>query len=160
MLEFQHIIQINDPAQLAIPDIAIPDLWEGLVFRTKCPGYFNPSLASKIEHISDTEFLRHLHFGKETLVDRVRLVKHESIHTSTDTGGQHMFAESMTCIEEPAPGHMIIRFEYRRESANVAGEIAVDEYIKQAYVQNDVDAVRTLRDIIRTGIPSIDSWIQ
>lgn len=160
MLEFQHIIQINDPAQLAIPNVAIPDLWEGLVFRTKCPGYFNPSLASKIEHISDTEFLRHLHFGDETLVDRVMLIEYESIHTSTETSGKSMFAESKIYIEEPAPGHMIIRFEYRRDSANVAGELAVDEYIKQAYVQNDVDAVRTLRDLIRTGIPSVDSWIQ
>lgn len=160
LLEFQHIIQINDPSQLAASDVPLTSLWEGLVFRAKCPGYFNPALSSKVEHLSDSQFLRHLHFGESVLTDIVTLVEHQHIHTITREGEQTMFAESKTVIEAPAPGHLIVRFEYRRDSANVAGEMEVDEYIKQAYVQNDIDAVRVLRKLISTGMPNIDTHIQ
>ncbi|MDX1490356.1 MAG: AtaL-like protein [Pseudohongiellaceae bacterium] len=160
MLEFQHIIQINDPAHTDIADIPKRDLWNALVFRAKCPAYFNPTLASKIEVISESEFLRHLTFGGETLSDKIVLVEHESIHTSTGKNTQSMFAESKTTIEEPAAGHLIVRFEYRRDSANVPGEMEIDPYIKKAYLQNDLDAIRTIRELVRTGIPDADSWIQ
>ena len=160
MLEFEHIIQINDPADTQIVDIDKAALWEALVFRAKCPGYFNPTISSSIDEISPTQFTRHLKFGEETLVDQILLIEHETIHTRTVPHGNAMFAESKTTIEEPAQGHLIVRFEYRRDSANIPGEMEVDSYIKKAYLQNDLDAVRSIRELIRTGIPNTDSWIQ
>lgn len=160
MLEFQHIIQINDPNQIGAPEVPLTSLWEGLVFRAKCPGYFNPALASKIESISQSQFLRHLYFGDSVLTDTVTLVEHEHIHTITGENELTMFAESKTIIEQPATGHLIVRFVYKRDSANVPGEMEVDDYIKQAYVQNDIEAITKLRQLIVTGIPSVATYIQ
>ncbi len=158
MLEFEHIIQINDPDQPQIPVMSRTQLWEGLLFRAKYPGHFNAALDSRVENLSNTGFTRVLQIGNRELRDEVMLEDELEIRTSTGHN-QSMYAESITRIEEPAPGYLFVRFMYRRDSGNSDG-IDVDEYLKAAYVQNDRDAVIRLREFAQTGLPGTGSWVQ
>lgn len=168
LLEFEHIIQINDPDQPQIPPLSRQQLWECLLFRARHPGHFNPALSSRLENVSAVGFVRYLQFGKMELRDEVVLVPGLEIRTSTAGSDQPLFAESITRIEEPAPERLFVRFLYRRDSGNERGNgqgsehdgIDVDEYLKSAYVQNDRDAVRLMREIARDGLLSSGSWLQ
>lgn len=158
MLAFEHIIQINDPDQPQIQVMSRTQLWEGLLFRAKYPGHFNPALNSRIENMSDTGFTRVLQIGAYELREEVELEGEIEIRTSTGHN-QFMFAESITRIEEPSTDYLFVRFVYRRDSANSDG-IDVDEYLKSAYVQNDRDAVTRMREFVLTGLPGTGSWVQ
>ncbi len=170
LLEFEHIIQINDPDQPLIPPFSRQQLWECLLFRARHPGHFNPALNSRLENVSAAGFVRYLQFGKMELRDEVRLVPGHEIHTTTAGSDQPLFAESIARIEEPEPQRLFVRFVYRRDSGNGSGSgngqgnehdgIDVDEYLKAAYVQNDRDAVRLMREIVRDGLLSSGSWLQ
>lgn len=156
LLEFEHIIQVNDPDQPHIAPLSRQQLWECLLFRARHPGHFNPALSSRLENISTAGFVRYLQFGKMELRDEVLLVPGHEIRTSTAGLNQPLFAESITRIEEPAPERLFVRFLYRRDSGNEPGGIDVDEYLKAAYVQNDRDTVRLMREIARNGLPAAD----
>lgn len=160
LLEFQHIIEINDPDEPHIPQLTRDQLWEGLLFRTRYPGYFNATLSARLADICQTGFTRYLSFGTAELRDEVVLVTGEEIRTSTAGVAQQMFAESVTRIEEPVPGHLFVRFLYRRDSGNEPGGLDVDEYLKAAYVQNDRDAIAQLRQFAAHGLPGAGSWVQ
>ncbi|MES3009031.1 MAG: AtaL-like protein [Pseudomonadota bacterium] len=164
LLEFQHIIQINDPDQPHIPPLSRQQLWDGLLFRARYPGHFNPAINSRLENISSAGFVRYLQFGEMELRDEVLLVPGQEIHTSTAGTDQPLFAESITRIEEPAPERLFVRFMYRRDSGNESGGLNVDDYLKAAYVQNDRDAVRLLRELTAsgalTGLADTGLWLQ
>ena len=160
MLEFQHIIQINDPAEPHIPHMSKAQLWEGLVFRSKYPAHFTPNIACSVDEISENGFVRTLLFGEQSLRERVVLIHEEQVHTSPADADPVFFAESIARIEEPAPGHLIVRFTYRRESGNTEDNLDVDEYLKSAYVQNDREAIALLRKFSREGLPIGDSRLQ
>lgn len=160
LLEFEHIIHINDPRESHLPTMTRAQLWEGLVFRTKHPGHFNPSLSAELEGLSDAGFIRHLSFGKALLRDVVSLLHEEEIQTRSDGWEGQMFAHSVTRIEEPAPGHLLVRFYYCRDSGNVEGGMDVDSYLRAAYLQNDRDAVIMLRRFALEGLPGTGSWLQ
>lgn len=160
MLEFQHIIQINDPEALQIPTMSRQQLWDGLVFRSKYPEYFNPALSSTIEHYTDDGFVRTLSFGQGHLRDRVILVDKEQIRTTPTDERQALFAQSITQIEEPVPGCLFVRFLYRRDAPPASDGIDVAEYLKVAYVENDREAVSLLRKFAIEGLPEASSRCQ
>ena len=159
-LEFEHIIQVNDPRQPHLPTMTRTQLWEGLVFRTRYPGHFNPSLSTSLQQISATKFVRHLRFGEDSLRDVVSLRPEQEIETRTVGVVGQMFAHSITRIEEPAPGHLVVRFFYCRDSSNEPGGLDVDSYLKEAYLQNDRDAIAELRRFALEGLPGSGSWLQ
>ncbi len=170
LLEFEHIIQINDPDQPQIPPLSRQQLWECLLFRARHPGHFNPALACRLEDVSTAGFVRYLQFGNMELRDEVFLLPGHEIRTTTAGSDQPLFAESIARIEEPGPERLFVRFVYRRDSGNESGNgdsngdepggIDVDEYLKAAYVQNDRDAVRLMREMVRDGLLSSGSWLQ
>lgn len=160
MLEFQHIIQINDPDDSRIPPLSRQQLWDGLVFRAKYPEHFTPALTSTIEQYTDEGFVRKLSFGQGHLRDRVTLVDKEEIRTTPADEQQALFAQSITRIEEPVPGYLFVRFLYRRDAPPQGDGVDVAEYLKAAYVENDREAVSILRKFAIEGLPSPSSWLQ
>lgn len=160
MLEFAHIIQINDPEQPQIPPMTRQQLWDGLVFRSKYPEHFNPTISSTIEEYTDDGFIRRLTFGAGHLHDRVILVDQEEIRTTPVDEQQTLFAQSTTRIEEPVPGYLFVRFSYRRDAPPASDGIDVAEYLKAAYVENDREAVSLLRKFALEGLPGAGSWLQ
>lgn len=160
MLEFEHIIQINDPKVPNIPYVSRAQLWEGLVFRSKYPAHFTPNIDCTVEQIGEHGFVRVLRFGEQMLRERVYLSHEEEVRTGPADADPVLFAESVARIEEPAPRHLIVRFIYRRESGNTDGNLDVDEYLKSAYVQNDREAIILLRKFSLEGMPSAGLWLQ
>jgi hypothetical protein len=160
LLEFEHIIHINDPREPHLPVMSRAQLWEGLVFRTKYPGHFNPTLSTELEDLTETGFIRHLHFGTARLRDVVILRHEHEIQTRSAGPEGQMFAHSVTRIEEPTAGHMLVRFYYCRDSGNVDGGLDVDSYLKAAYLQNDREAIVMLRRFALEGLPGTGSWLQ
>jgi len=160
MLEFQHIIQINDPDDPKVPSMSRQQLWEGLVFRTKYPDHFNPAVSSTIEQFTQDGFVRKLSFGQGHLRDRVIILDNEEIRTTPADSEQALFAESITRIEEPVPGYLFVRFHYRRDAPPASDGIDVAEYLKAAYVENDREAISLLRKFAIEGLPGNGSWLQ
>ncbi len=161
MLEFEHLIQINDPKQPHIPVLSREDLWAGLVMRAKYPGQFNPAISTRLEQVTDSSFIRYICVADTELRDEVRLKYLQEISTRIEVpetdkvdGELTRFrAESLTRIEEPEPGYLFVRFMYRRDSANEPGGMDVDEYLKSAYVLNDREAIATIRQLVAAGWP-------
>ena len=153
MLEFEHLIQINDPHQPQIPPLSRAQLWAGLLLRARHPGEFNDAIESRLEEVDATHFIRYLQIGAEELRDDVHLLEETEIVTRITHEGSLLHAESRTRIEEPEPGFLFVRFTYRRDSANVEGQLNVDEYLKSAYLLNDRDAIAQIRQMVSAGWP-------
>ena len=63
MLEFEHIIQVNDPANDELPMLTRAQLWEGLVLRARRPDRFNTSLQVTTKEYAEDEFERIIEVG-------------------------------------------------------------------------------------------------
>lgn len=151
MLHFEHTIVINEPRQPGHERIDIDSLWKALVFRARYPGHFNPALKCRLLNEQDHGFTRVIIAGEMELHDEVTLIPRQEIRTLIDGRHQSMHAESVTRIEQPAPGALQVRFIYRRDSLGEQGGIDADAYLKSAYVQNDREAVATIRQMIADG---------
>lgn len=151
MLEFEHLIEINDPARPDIPPLERSALWRALVYRAKYPGHFNPGLESRLENDTVTGFTRIITAGTTQLRDDVTLLQECEIRTVIDGRTEVMHAESVTRIEEPEPGRLFVRFIYRRDPIDVGGGVDANEYLKAAYLQNDREAIAQIRQMIADG---------
>lgn len=145
MLEFEHIVQVNEPDNDAIADISRSQLWQGLVLRARNPEKFNRSLDCQLRPVANNEFLRTINVGNTSFCEHVILYPEESIHTSTIPEMQQIEAESEARIEEPQAGYLFVRFRYKRELNEDDERVNVEEHLKSAYVQMDRDAIAMIR---------------
>ncbi|MEQ8952770.1 MAG: DUF1857 family protein [Gammaproteobacteria bacterium] len=144
MLEFEHIVQVNDRNNDRLPDISREQLWEGLVLRARNPEKFNHALDCQSYPISDTEFMRTIEAGHIFFEEKVKLYPQDRICTHT-VGDDEINAASTTTIEEPEDGFLFVRFSYRRELSVEDDRVDVAEHLKSAYVQVDRDAIALIR---------------
>ncbi len=151
MLKFEHIIQVNDPANDELPMLSRTQLWEGLVLRARRPDRFNDSLKVSNKEYGEDEFERIIEVGGHTFHELVMLYPDERIHTQTMEEYEQIDAESITELEEPEEGYLFVRFSYRRE---LEQEDAVDvkEHLKAAYLQTDRDAIGLIRSLAESGL--------
>ncbi len=151
MLKFEHIIQINDPADDEIPVLTRSQLWEGLVLRARRPDKFIDSLKVTTMEYAEDEFERIIDVGEVRFRELVMLYPDESIHTKTLEEFEQIEAESITRLEEPEDGYLFVRFNYRREIEE-DGAVDVGEHLKSAYLQTDRDAIALIRVLAQSGI--------
>ena len=144
MLEFEHIIQVNDLSNDAIAVRSRAQLLRGLVLRAQQPDKFNQSLSYSYKPLSENEFLRTTSAGESSFYERVVLTPQVKIHTGTGDSEQ-ISSESTAEIEEPEPNSLFIRFTYKRELGDSNSEIDIGEHLKSAYVQIDRDAIAMIR---------------
>ena len=144
MLEFEHIIQVNDLSNDAIAVRSRAQLWRGLILRAQQPDKFNQSLSYSYKPLSENEFLRTTSAGESSFYERVVLTPQVKIHTGTGDSEQ-ISSESTAEIEEPEPNSLFIRFTYKRELGDSNSEIDIGEHLKSAYVQIDRDAIALIR---------------
>lgn len=147
MLEFEHLVQVNDPADERFNDLSRTQLWQGLVLRARFPQKFNQGLDCQSEALENNEFLRTIAAGESSFLERVRLTPEKEIHTQTvpGEGEDQLQAESRTTIEEPEQGYLFVRFRYRRELLDNSEQVDIAEHLKSAYVQVDRDAIAMIR---------------
>jgi hypothetical protein len=144
VLEFEHIIQINDPVDSSVQDLSRTQLWQGLLLRARDPGKFNSALSCRIENEFNTGFVRYVRAGEVEYREQVNLQPQDQILTRTE-GRQQIHAESTTTIEEPAAAYLYVRFCYRRELDETPDGLMLAAHLKSAYVQLDIDAIALIR---------------
>lgn len=145
MLDFQHIIQINDLQDNTLVMMSRSQLWQGLVFRARHPEKFNKALHCQSTETQDNRFVRKVSAGESSFEEQVILTPEIKIETNTVPRRDQIHAESSVIIEEPEPGALFVRFTYRRDLDGEDSQVEVGEYLKSAYVQLDRDAIAMIR---------------
>ncbi len=153
-MNFEHLIQINDPGNPLIASLTREQVWQGLLHRVENPLPFLPGLESCtiVERIGET-LLRELNFGPAVIQDRVTLAERAWVRFDILPSASHAGGSLTITIEEPAPDHLFLRFAYRTTLGEQAGseDKAYVEYVKAAYHQSDVDCVRLIRTLATGG---------
>ena len=150
-MQFEHLVEINDPEMPEIPDLTAEEVWFGLLCRAENPRPFLPGLeACEILSRDEERLTRRLDFGQVCVHDAVcwqtmEWIRFESAATEEHPGG------SLTIrLEQPveAPGALFLRFIYRTglEEAE-GGQVPVCEYVRSAYHASDLDTVKVIRMI-------------
>lgn len=153
-MKFVHLVQINDITNPLIDPLTREQLWSGLKLRAEDPSQFVMGLDSfKLLERSDSELRRELHFGHLTVRDHVRFTPMSHVRYEVEAAGEVPAATLIATIEEPAPEQLFVRFEY--DTKPVEGgppvEAYYQEYVKEAYKEADIDAIRTIRRLIEEG---------
>ncbi len=151
MLEFQHIVRVNEPRADTLI-ITRSQLWQGLVLRAHSPGKFNGALLCESTDIVSNRFLRKITAGAAVFTEQVILHPESKIETITLPHNNQLVAESSTLIEEPEPESLFVRFNYRRDLDTSTDSVNVAEYLKAAYVQLDREAIVLIRSIAQSEI--------
>ena len=68
-LEFEHIVQVNDPANPQVADITRAQLWEGLLLRARCPQRFIEGIDCFAHPQTDSGFVREISAGDAHFYD-------------------------------------------------------------------------------------------
>ena len=153
-MNFEHLIQINDPENPLIAPLNRAQIWEGLVHRIENPMPFLPGLEScTILERQGNELLRELNFGPAVIQDRVTLAEAQWVRFDIQPSPTHPGGSLTITIEEPQPAFLFLRFAYRTTLASDPNseERAYIEYVKSAYHQSDVDCVRLIRTLAAEG---------
>ena len=155
-MNFEHLIQINDPENPLVVPLNRDQLWQGLVHRIENPLPFLPGLESCtiLERQAD-ELLRELDFGPAMIRDRVTFAELSWVRFEIQPSAAHPGGSLTITIEEPEPGFLFLRFAYRTTLANDPNseDRAYIEYVKSAYHQSDIDCVRIIRTLAAGGVP-------
>lgn len=152
MLEFEHIIQVNDLTDSSLSVLSRSQLWEGLMLRARCPDKFVRGLTVRIEDVASDEFERTIEVGDSSFLEQVMVYPEGRIHTKTVAEVEQIFAESLTEMEEPEPGFLFVRFRYNREVEGDDGSGDIGEHLKSAYLQTDRDAIAEIRVLADSGL--------
>ena len=153
-MRYEHLIEINNPLLPLLDPLDREDLWQGLVQRAYAPEQFILGLeGARVDSVTNdgatTMLHRTLNYGTFAVVDRVTLYPHTAVVTEVrDTQGA-LEARLTVTIEEPAAGHLYLRFLYELQQDEPAdGLNAVTAALrKQAWFASDMDAVARIRDL-------------
>lgn len=147
-MNFQHLIQINDPENPLVDPLSRQQLWQGLLLRVEDATPFLPGLEKcTILERTGQHLLRELDFGAAQIRDRVTLADRHWVRFDIVPSEAHAGGSLTITIEEPEAGFLFLRFAYtttlandpNSEDANYIG------YVKSAYQQSDIDCVKLIR---------------
>ncbi len=153
-MQFEHLIQINDPANPLIVPLTRAQLWAGLMHRVDNPLPFLPGLERcAISRNEDNSLSRRLDFGAAQIEDRVTLAEGKWVCFDILPTAQHAGGSLTISIEEPQPDTLFLRFAYRTGLGEhgAVEDRAYVEYVKSAYHQSDIDTVRIIRTLAAGG---------
>lgn len=154
-MRFEHLIEINpapSAATLAVPRFSREQLWHGLMLRLRTPQAF--PLGPESCDWRETEpghFRRKLCFGAHTLHDDVLSVPGQMLQFTPQAHGDTTPVRLTMSIEEPGVGQMVLRFVYESLGEPSAEEAYYSEFRHNAWLHNDRDMVRTLRQWLLEG---------
>jgi hypothetical protein len=151
-LNFEHLIQINDPLNPFVDTMTREQLWEGLVLRAEQPQLFVLGLDScTILSRTDSTLERELHYGQATVRDRVTLQPNESVRYDILATESYVGGSLTMTIEQPDELQLFLRFEYKTTlpAADTEDERQTNEIVKSAYRESDIDTVRLIRRYVQ-----------
>ena len=153
-MNFEHLIQINDPLNPLVESLTREQLWEGLVLRAEQPQLFVMGLDScSILSRTDSTMERELHYGQATVRDHVTLTPQKSVRYDISATADYVGGSLTMTIEQPDELQLFLRFEYRTSlpSTDENGDPdahQTEEIVKSAYRESDIDTVRLIRQYV------------
>ncbi|WP_035059226.1 SRPBCC family protein [Andreprevotia chitinilytica] len=154
---FEHAVVINEPGNPLVTPLSIEQLWNGLVLRAEAPDLF-------LDHVDEVRILersagvllREMQMGNLMVRDRIKLTPHQSVHHDTEANEQHQGGTLTITIEVPEAEQLLVRFVYNtpvEEHDPQAGEGEANyvAYLKAAYRNMDVEALRKIRSMAEAG---------
>ena len=147
-MNFEHLIQINDPLNPLVEKLTREQLWEGLVLRAEQPQLFVIGLDScTILSRTDLTLERELHYGSAPVRDRVTLTPNESVRYDILPTQAYVGGSLTMTIEQPNASQLFLRFQYETTLPTADTEDArqTTEIVKSAYRESDIDTVRLIR---------------
>lgn len=153
-MRYEHLVQINDLGQPALPVLDRVQLWLGLAARAERPAWFDPSIdASRELGRGENSFEHELRRGQLAVRERTTVVPGESLIISI--GGSDYDGSSLAiAIEEPAPRALFLRFVYELRGPSVPEDEGELRALRQAYFHADLEFVRRLRAIAAEVLPA------
>lgn len=151
-MKFEHLIQINDPANPLLEFLSREQLWQGLWQRVENPMLFLPGLEScEILERQESSLLRLLDFGAARIRDRVSFEVEEWLRFDIEAGASHAGGALTIRVEEPQPLALFLRFTYETSLQEESEDGRYAEYVKSAYRESDLETVRVIRLLLAEG---------
>ncbi|MGN6316005.1 SRPBCC family protein [Trinickia sp.] len=151
-MNFEHLVQVNDPLNPLAETLTRDQLWQGLVLRAEQPQLFVLGLDSCtiLSRTADT-LERELHYGHATVRDRVTLTTNESVRYDILATDAHVGGSLTMTIEQPDALQLFLRFEYATTlpAPDTEDDRQTSEIVKSAYREADIDTVRLIREYAR-----------
>ena len=148
-MRFVHLIEINSPSlglQTVAPVFTRAQLWQGLMARVQTPQRFPLGPERCVCALVEAGLSRRsLHFGALVFKDEVEARPHESLVFTPESHDGGTPIRLTLQIEEPQAGQMILRFVYESLGELSGEEAFYNDYRQSAWLANDRDMVRTLR---------------
>ncbi|WP_255989882.1 SRPBCC family protein [Chitinolyticbacter albus] len=155
-MRYEHLIQINDLSDpLAIP-LSLESLWQGLLHRARQPQDFLHHIEGvSIRDERDGYFEREIDFGTMRVIDHVTFTPQQRIHFATQASAHHGASSLTVTIEQPQAGALFVRFAYDtalpEQGMNERDDGYYADYVKSAYREADIDAIRRIRELFQQG---------
>jgi Domain of unknown function (DUF1857) len=155
-LNFEHLIQINDPLNPFVEGMTREQIWEGLVLRAEQPQLFVLGLDRCVILSRDGDILeRELHYGQAVVRDRVTLMPETSVRYDILPTADYVGGSLTMAIEQPDALQLFVRFTYATtlpvadDPHAAADALQTQEIVKSAYREADIDTVRMIRQLVQ-----------
>jgi len=152
-MRFEHLIEINSPRQTVTEPFPRQALWRGLMLRVHEPQRFplGPDRCEVVEAGALGAVRRTLHFGALRFTDLVQFEVGESVRFQPDPHGETTPIDLVIRIEAPVEGALLLRFVYESRGPLSTDEALYNDYRQNAWLENDREMVRTLRQWLVEG---------
>lgn len=155
-LHHEHIVRINDPANLAGDWLTREQLWAGLRHTVLAPELLDDTIdTASIEEIGPGRLRREIRRGHHASSDEVELVPNESLHIRTDAASAFAGSTLTIRIEEPAPQMLFARFIYEICGLEEVRDELEDNARCSAYRTSDIDRIREARRYVAGESPRV-----
>jgi hypothetical protein len=154
-MKFNHLVEINDPANPLIEPLSREQVWRGLLLRAEDPMPFVIGLDEcRIVERTPLGMARELVFGSLIVRDQVSIDTMKSVRYDTHAQDEMPAATLVMSIEEPTPGALFVRFEYDSgtapETLDPMSQM-YDDFRRNAYEEADIDTIRKIREMAALG---------
>ena len=152
-MRYEHLMQVTEPGNPAIPPMSRAELWRGLVMRVETPQRFplGPDRCRSEVGAHADERKREIRYGALRFEDTVTLEPERRIVFRPEPHEGASTVVLTIVIEEPQPDALFLRFVYDWEPLS-AGEAALQRYREQAWLEHDRDMLRALREWQADGL--------
>ncbi len=148
-LHHEHIVRINDPANVAGAWLTREQLWAGLHHTVVTPELLDETIDSaSIEEITPGRLRREIRRGRFAMNDEVELVPNESLRIRADAAGAFAGSTLTIRIEEPAPEMLFVRFTYDVCGLEDTRDEQEDNARCSAYHSLDIERIREVRRFV------------
>lgn len=151
-MQFQHLIEINDPLNPLIDTLTRDQLWRGLVMRAEAPKLFIPWLDEcDLLGRNGNVLSRALRYNALLIQDHVTFTPQEQVRYDVPAQEDIPASSLVVTIEEPQPGALFVRFAYESGFADDDMDAFYNEFRRSAYQEADIDTIRIIRQLAEEG---------